>query len=297
MQLLNKRHIWLLLLSVSLSLGAANSQSSYTQKKRDRDARLIDQCSLSSKGVDKVDGAICFHGSINEDNAYKLSELINAFPDDTLIINSAGGRADLAIDIGRTMHRNETRLIVNQLCHSSCANYLVPAAFKLVVWEDSFIMMHGSLPREFFGYYDIFQTATPQKEGDAASDNFNELYDKYPEFIKTEVVEETKFFADIRQTEQYVHRYWEVLRNLRLYGAEKCQAKTGFNLVLGPKYLSEFVLTNHDYIWWPSRAEVLEKAVKRRGGSVLTLDTDLMPSWVPDIGAMKRADCLKPRAG
>lgn len=291
-----KLYLYILTFLVILFTNAsyADSQSPYTDEGKSKDAAFISECKKANMPVSKIDGGICFTGVIDEPNTEELLSAINKFPDYTLIINSVGGRVDLAIDIGKAIHLNEMRLLVNGLCFSSCANYLVPAAFKLAVWENSFIIMHGSLPREFFGYYNIYKSQpTGSQTRQDVPDNFDELYDKFPDFLTTEVVEESKYFAQIRQSEQYLHRYWEVLRNLRVYGEAKCIPKTGFELIVGPKYLSEFVLTNHDFIWWPDRAEVLETVSKLRGNSVITLDMDLMPSWVPELGVVSQEECLK----
>lgn len=63
---------------------------------------------------------------------------------DTLIINSSGGVTISARRIGRWVHEHDVTVIVENLCFSSCANYIFTAAPKKIIRDGAYIGWHGS---------------------------------------------------------------------------------------------------------------------------------------------------------
>lgn len=61
-----------------------------------------------------------------------------------LRITSGGGKAWETLQIARRM-RGRINLLVDGLCASSCANYLLPAAKQVRVEPHSYVLLHGSI--------------------------------------------------------------------------------------------------------------------------------------------------------
>ena len=83
-------------------------------------------------------------GPIDADMAACIDQEV----DDTLqrlIITSPGGSARTAMAIGDRLAPLDIHLIVDEICASSCANYLVPIAGRLAVESGGMIALHGSL--------------------------------------------------------------------------------------------------------------------------------------------------------
>lgn len=68
---------------------------------------------------------------------------------DTIIISSSGGSASIAMDIGDVLAPLNTKIIVEDICASSCANYLLPVANHVIVSKNALIMLHGSIDPGF----------------------------------------------------------------------------------------------------------------------------------------------------
>ena len=62
-----------------------------------------------------------------------------------LRITSGGGDAWVTMQEARELRGRLDLLVVDALCGSSCANYLVPAAKRLRVEPGSYVLLHGSL--------------------------------------------------------------------------------------------------------------------------------------------------------
>lgn len=62
-----------------------------------------------------------------------------------LRITSAGGETGRTLLTAKRLIGKLDVLIVDKLCASSCANYLVPAASKLMVNPNSYVILHGSV--------------------------------------------------------------------------------------------------------------------------------------------------------
>jgi len=68
-------------------------------------------------------------------------------PIDELRITSRGGSAGDTLRLARELRGRLDLLVVDGLCASSCANYLLPAAKRIRVEPHSYVLLHGSLSR------------------------------------------------------------------------------------------------------------------------------------------------------
>ena len=62
----------------------------------------------------------------------------------TLRVNSGGGVTDEGIKLGHWIFDHDVDVVVDQLCFSSCANYLFTAARNKTIMADSIVGWHGS---------------------------------------------------------------------------------------------------------------------------------------------------------
>lgn len=277
----------------------------YTESARSSDAELVKACTNADGPITVVPNGICFDGVISEATKIVLLRHIYEYPEYTVVVNSPGGEVPAALEIGLAFFELETRLIIYGNCNSSCANYLLPAAFRLVVWDNARVILHGSLPRQAPDYLKLklghLLTRIREEGGhdddirksSAVGAALNEAMDEFPEYISTDVAQESAFFATIGPDETYLHRYWEAQRNIYRYAQEQCHPETGFILVVGPEYVNEFRITNVEYFWWPPPQEMVKVAHPKGDRSVVVLDMNLMPSWVPGLGFTSQSDCLK----
>jgi hypothetical protein len=100
---------------------------------------------LQSRGGDPLctaaNGEIVYAGPTDE----SLLACLESNPDATsLRIASLGGPVNPAMAAGRTIAARGMDVTVVGYCASSCGNYIVAAARRLTVLEDSAIMLHGA---------------------------------------------------------------------------------------------------------------------------------------------------------
>ncbi|WP_462160016.1 hypothetical protein [Pseudoalteromonas sp. GB56] len=99
----------------------------------------------------KNDTTIIFVGPTNETNASNLEELLKRKKGyKTLEIHSQGGSVKSGMKIGRLVHDYKLKLVVKELCLSSCANYIATAAESVLVTKGSAIGWHGGAFQDFY---------------------------------------------------------------------------------------------------------------------------------------------------
>lgn len=86
---------------------------------------------------------ISFKGTIEIEELRRFQEVYKP-TDETIILNSGGGRMDAALDIGKILIQNKKlTAIVQGMCASSCANYLFLAAKNKVI-DHGIVGFHGN---------------------------------------------------------------------------------------------------------------------------------------------------------
>ena len=96
------------------------------------------------------DSTVRYIGVINGRSAYNFLELVRGAEGriDTLIINSPGGETRSARRIGRWIHQHGVTVVVDELCFSSCANYIFTAAPEKIIRDGAYVGWHGSEQQE-----------------------------------------------------------------------------------------------------------------------------------------------------
>lgn len=69
---------------------------------------------------------------------------------DTLLISSPGGNALAGLRIGRLVHQHQLKVVVDRVCASSCANYVVTASHDVAVRPGAIVGWHGGASQWFY---------------------------------------------------------------------------------------------------------------------------------------------------
>lgn len=82
-------------------------------------------------------------GSIVEGDSVKFLKTVT-MRSKVIKVQSGGGETDEAMHLGRLIHDRNLDIEVNEICASSCANYLFPAAVKKIIPKGSMLGLHGT---------------------------------------------------------------------------------------------------------------------------------------------------------
>lgn len=93
-----------------------------------------------------------FRGGTSDEHATQLEALLEqqAPAIDTLIINSGGGDAVAGLRIGRLVHQHQLKVVVDKVCASSCANYVVTASPDVTVRSGAILGWHGGASQSLY---------------------------------------------------------------------------------------------------------------------------------------------------
>jgi len=272
--------------------------SDYTQEEYNRDFKHVETCRSGMMPVEQIAPTVlCYYDYITQENVETFITLLDGSNVKTLILGSMGGDVNSAFKMGLAINQKGLKVILDGPCLSSCANYLVPAASRLVVLPWAFIGMHGSPQRGKAGYIDNF---LEKRRSDEAMIDFQkrlkEMEEAYPEYFTNVIVPETQFFMATETSERYLTRYSEVKSNINTYAKNHCKPKHGLFLIVGPEYYKAF-LGRKDAMrlfWWPKDKEEMIKTVRTHFPErwSIILDNDLFPSWVSGRGQVTQTECF-----
>ena len=214
-------------------------------------------------------------------------------------VRSPGGAGQEAMAIGKELFDNAAYLIVDGPCHSSCGNYLIPAARRLYMTDGSIISMHGSLTRNRYKFarlkIDASTEAGQKPSNTAPSEEFRlrilrEL-DRFDQYVTDSVVPELEYFVSIKTDEAYVTRFYEVRRTLDKRESYRCKPDQGLYLIVGPRYLKEFgIRTIRE--WFPEDLQTYVRLMPNTKDKYsFIFDFDDHPFWHSSLGAMTPATC------
>ena len=88
-------------------------------------------------------GNLCLFGSLASQDLSQLNYELDLSDVEVVITTSPGGPVDAWLAWARALGDIKPVLIVDRICGSSCANYLVPIARQVLAVEGSLIVWHG----------------------------------------------------------------------------------------------------------------------------------------------------------
>ncbi len=88
---------------------------------------------------------IYYNGGIDEPSYQKFSQIMEENPSvSKMVINSGGGDTQSGIKIGTLVYERGMDVKVEEICFSSCANYVFVSGSEKIIGKNSFVGWHGS---------------------------------------------------------------------------------------------------------------------------------------------------------
>lgn len=97
-----------------------------------------------SDGISLFRDRITYSGDITHEKNKQVFSLFKANDVTMIEINSLGGDVLDGIELGTWIHEHNIDIQVGDICASSCANYVFPAAKEKYLHEKSILLWHGS---------------------------------------------------------------------------------------------------------------------------------------------------------
>lgn len=86
---------------------------------------------------------VVFSGKLTKESVAEILVELKRDSTEKLVINSSGGNAAAAMQLGRAIRELSLNIEVQGLCTSSCANYVFPAGNRKRVAEGGLVTWHG----------------------------------------------------------------------------------------------------------------------------------------------------------
>jgi hypothetical protein len=181
-------------------------------------ADYYDQPQISIEG-----SSLRYEGVINAEGFIKIKSAIKKAKNDIqwIYINSAGGQIDISMDMGLWVFRNGLNVRVQNVCLSSCANYIFPAGKKKVIEKNAIVAWHGSAIQKNLNSLEIKQIDNALASIDDPAEREkekNKIIKDYSQYISAMKLKQENFFNKIGvnqditvigQSEKYnVKNYW-----------------------------------------------------------------------------------------
>lgn len=142
-------------------------------------AASIDKPTVESKPdfVGIRDGQLVYRSGISKEANQALFEAYENAADkpERLLVSSRGGEIGLGLELGNWVKDNNLDVEVMDVCASSCANYVFPAAKTKYLRKDSILLWHGSAWQEDWGVDD--------EAKEAYQDYLNPMRDRETQFF------------------------------------------------------------------------------------------------------------------
>ncbi|MEF1311733.1 hypothetical protein QTO01_16705 [Vibrio mytili] len=153
----------------------------------------------SAHKVMVVRDTLVFDGMITGETVLEAMRVVRESngPVKKLKITSTGGDMAVGIEFGYFVKENNFDVEVSELCFSSCANYVLPAAKSVVVNTNSLIGWHGGAIQSD----ELWELSLPEKDRPAFMDYLNRLR-----------VKETAFFGYV-DVDQQITTYGQTISN------------------------------------------------------------------------------------
>lgn len=119
---------------------------------------------------------LCFTGEITEEAASRFVSILESVGGNpVMVVNSGGGDVDAALDMAEAIGARSSTVIVDGVCASSCANYILPAGSRRIVARHSILAFHGgAVELSDDEWRRILQPLVPSDQLDAAVTSMRE---------------------------------------------------------------------------------------------------------------------------
>ncbi|MGN6207340.1 ATP-dependent Clp protease proteolytic subunit [Asticcacaulis sp.] len=126
--------------------------------------------------TERVEGGLCLNGHIQANDDKPVLAQLDAFDKAAplvVVVRSSGGEVNAAMAIGESLLDRPTTVIAEQLCASSCANFLITAGHRRIVRPDALLLYHGATT------LDQLDQLLPQLQASAVQDDTLNVADTF----------------------------------------------------------------------------------------------------------------------
>lgn len=130
----------------------------------------------SPLSIKRVEGGLCLNGHIQTDDYKPVLIQLDTFDKATplvVVVRSSGGEVNAAMAIGEGFLDRPITVIAEQLCASSCANFLITAGHRRIVRPDTLLLYHGAIT------LDQLDQLLPQLQASATGDDTLNIADTF----------------------------------------------------------------------------------------------------------------------
>jgi len=103
----------------------------------------------------RMGNAIFYKGDITSASNTSVKNILREYKIDSLIIDSEGGNVGYGIELGNLVYNHHLDVKVENLCVSSCANYVFTAGKRKILEPGSLVVWHGSVIQKDFNTIDF----------------------------------------------------------------------------------------------------------------------------------------------
>ena len=132
-----------------------------------------------------------YAGKISQPNVELFLDAIRGEPLTTLVISSSGGEINAGMTMGSWVFDNRIDVIVEQMCMSSCANYVFSAGRRKIIKPGAIVAWHGNALQE-----------SGMSEGDVRT-SVIKAFDRLPESEKAKLDLPEQIRRAIEQMSRY----------------------------------------------------------------------------------------------
>jgi hypothetical protein len=86
---------------------------------------------------------LCLSGTLEDVDVARLLDAIGRTPALDVAVRSAGGPVAIWLQIGERLLGRVDDIYVDEACFSSCANYVIPLARRVIAGRNSLVVWHG----------------------------------------------------------------------------------------------------------------------------------------------------------
>ena len=206
---------------------------------------------LSDSQIKIVNNYIYYKGVINEQNFLKFKNLIDANSQNIkkVIINSEGGDTVHGRAMGDLIFDNNLDVEVENLCFSSCANYIFTAGNRKIIQKDAIVGFHGNEHQIFFtkapsqSIYEALKSELKVAMQQSQADNLA--------IDEANLEEQTKKFLQMLDDEKAFYKKIGVNVALPIYAIENLLDSNNsqyFGFTLSIEDFSKFGVKNISYL-------------------------------------------------
>jgi hypothetical protein len=212
--------------------------------------------------VTTVNGGICVNGLMDRGTEGPFLDALKRSDGKpvVIVVRSGGGAAEASLPMGQAVQAQTATVIADELCASSCADFILPAGKRRVVTQDTLLLYHGGVTLE------ALNIAAPQVEALAKKDprvNFDHAMEQDRQQLNTEIALQEALL--VREgISPSLFRWMDLINHMT--PAEQtahCPASSDI-IAYPPEVLARFGLTFDSYGGPRSQAEV-DAVVKKDG--------------------------------